>query len=137
MLDELKKGLIRILDADGNTAGMGLLINEKGYILTASQVIMPIEEQQTDSFPQEAITFEFVGQSARSRAPKIHQAIPLKTRWVPFSEGNMAICHYKSKLPVGVQPYPIGSSLEKRSRKDELLFAGIDLGGLLFPCKAG
>lgn len=126
MSNEIIKSIVRIINKDGITAGAGFLAHKDGYIVTASHVILSYEQQNQGTVVPSEVDIEFIGHTheARNENVKTFTSTLLLEHWRPFNSGDIAILHFREKIPVGVKVLSLGSSLEERTSSDQLRFYG-------------
>ena len=102
---DLKRGIVRILAADGaTTSGTGFILSEKGIIVTCSHVIQA-EKLQVRGYPRPErveIVFRANGQKAVARL--------LPQAWRAADGEDVAFLQLEGPLPQDVEPLPLGSS---------------------------
>ncbi len=102
---DLKRGIVRILAADGaTTSGTGFILSEKGIIVTCSHVIQA-EKLQVRGYPRPErveIVFRANGQKAVARL--------LPQAWRAADAEDVAFLQLEGPLPESVEPLPLGSS---------------------------
>ena len=102
---DLKRGIVRILSADGaTTSGTGFILSEKGIIVTCSHVIQA-EKLQVRGYPRpERVEIVFRANWEKAEARLLPQA------WRAADGEDVAFLQLDGPLPDGVEPLPLGSS---------------------------
>lgn len=124
---DLGDALVRILNEDGETRGTGLFLDKrKGLIITCSHVIIDkkLQKEQEIELPQEVIFRFFKEETNSSNIKSIVRKAKLINRWLPFSRGDIAVLEYSGKIPSNVKSYPIGSSDNINSQRNEFYTIG-------------
>ncbi len=102
---DLKRGIVRILSADGETtSGTGFILSEKGIIVACSHVVQA-EKLQVRGYPRPErveIVFRANGQKAAARL--------LPQAWRAADAEDVAFLQLEGPLPEDVEPLPLGSS---------------------------
>ncbi len=105
MSPDLKAGLVRILQADGETtSGSGFILSESGLIATCSHVVQP-EKLQVRGYPRPekvALICRANGQRGSARV--------LPEAWRSADLEDVALLQLEGPLPSGVEPLHLGSS---------------------------
>lgn len=120
----LQSSIVRILHSNGKSAGTGFVIDGKGLVLTASHVVLPLEQQQAGESPPEEVRLEFMGQTQTALKRRIHTAQVLIECWLPFYQGDICLLQYRDSLPKGVEILPLGNSFHNPAIPDMLKFFG-------------
>jgi hypothetical protein len=99
-----KSAIVRILAADGRTAGTGFLVASEGVIITCAHVV-------AHAGPEGTVSLVFRGDDAPRQARVAPEC------WRPADEEDVAVLRLEGAPPEGVEPLPIGGSrrLEGRS----------------------
>ncbi|HQN31097.1 MAG TPA: serine protease, partial [Methanothrix soehngenii] len=102
---DLKRGIVRILSADGaTTSGTGFLLSEKGIIVTCSHVVQA-EKLQVRGYPRpERVEVVFRANGEKAAARLLPQA------WRAADAEDVAFLQLEGSMPEGVVPLPLGSS---------------------------
>lgn len=101
--DLVLRGVIRILEADGSTAGTGFIINDGGLVATCASVV-----RAAGIGPGERISIGF-----RAGGHRV-QALVLPEAW--SEQGDVAILQVEEILPSGLEPMSLGISEESAGR---------------------
>jgi len=102
---DLKRGIVRILSADGaTTSGTGFVLSEKGIIVTCSHVVQA-EKLQVRGYPRpERLEIVFRANGEKAAARLLPQA------WRAADAEDVAFLQLEGPMPEGVVPLPLGSS---------------------------
>ena len=102
---DLKRGIVRILSADGaTTSGTGFILSEKGIIVTCSHVVQAEKLQVRGYSKPERVEIAFRANGERAAARLLPQA------WRAADGEDVAFLQLEGPLPQGVEPLPLGSS---------------------------
>ncbi|HKZ86258.1 MAG TPA: trypsin-like peptidase domain-containing protein, partial [Anaerolineae bacterium] len=102
MQPDLAAGIVRILHADGSTAGTGFVVSARGLIATCSHVVQS-EQSQRDGEPRPervSVVFHATGEQ--------RDAIVEPAWWRPHDSDDVAILRLDGPLPAGVVPIRLG-----------------------------
>ncbi|HEX2079040.1 MAG TPA: trypsin-like peptidase domain-containing protein [Longimicrobium sp.] len=97
--DQWKHGIVRILTADGATAGTGFLASAQGLIATCAHVVAA-----AGAGPGGTVNVSFRGEPGRMAA----QVIP--ESWLPENEGDVAVLRLSGLPPERAVSLRLGSS---------------------------
>lgn len=102
---DLKRGIVRILAADGaTTSGTGFILSENGVIVTCSHVIQA-EKLQARGYPRpERVQIVFRANGEKAAARLLPQA------WRAADAEDVSFLQLEGPLPQGAQPLPLGGS---------------------------
>ena len=102
---DLKRGIVRILAADGaTTSGTGFILSEKGIIVTCSHVVQA-EKLQMRGYPRpERVEIVFRANGEKAAARLLLQA------WRAADAEDVAFLQLEGTMPQDVEPLPLGSS---------------------------
>ena len=102
---DLKRGIVRILAADGaTTSGTGFILSEKGIIVTCSHVVQAEKLQVRGYSRPEKVEIVFRANGEKAVARLMPQA------WRASDAEDVAFLQLEGPLPQGVVPLPLGSS---------------------------
>ncbi len=104
MQPDLTAGIVRILHADGSTAGTGFVVSANGLIVTCSHVVQSEHSQREGEPRPERVTAVF------DAAGEPRQAIVEADWWRSHDAGDIAILRVEGDLPEGTRPFPLGPS---------------------------
>ncbi len=101
---DLREGIVRILQPNGETAGTGFIVTKDGLIATCSHVLQSEESQKRGDLPPEkrTIIFHVTGEQ--------REALVEPHWWRLSTDEDVAILRVGGDLPLGVRPLLLGSS---------------------------
>jgi hypothetical protein len=98
-LDNLTQGIVRIVKADGQTAGTGFVVTKDGSIVTCAHVV-----EYAGAKPGSTVSIVFhTGQ-------QMYAARVDEKYWSAPTAGDVAILHLEGTLPHEVKPLRLGTS---------------------------
>lgn len=119
MIDSFRKALVKIIDPYGKSViGLGLLVNDEGYIVTTSDILSPYKDFAIET---EFVNICFVGDKRES----FRKATVMPNYWLSYNEGNITVLHYKDLFPTYIEGCPLGSS-ESRKIDDSVQILGFN-----------
>lgn len=112
---DIKKSIVRILDANGKTKGTGFLVYGTNLIATCSHVIQPVSEQpniQQMSKPNNATQPPAQVKFVFEVDPEHVQmaTIDFENGWYPWGKDDIAILEFNDSLPRDVVGVKLGES---------------------------
>ncbi|MBV9279217.1 MAG: serine protease, partial [Chloroflexi bacterium] len=99
MASSLTPGLVRVLDADGSTAGAGFVVGDEGLIATCAHVV-----ECAGVSPRGTVRVLFVVTGETAETTIEHSS------WRPAAAEDVAILRVSGRLPPGITPLPLGSA---------------------------
>jgi len=102
---DFRSGIVRILHADGSTAGTGFVASVDGLIITCSHVIQHAKAQKAGKLQPETITLVFHATGEKAEAKVVAQW------WRGCNAEDLAFLRLLDGLPNNIKPLRLGTYL--------------------------